>query len=214
MKSLIILGSGGHGKVVAETALITNNFKKIAFLDDKYEQSDRSFNFNGIKIIGKFNLAKQLLDQNIFNSAIVAIGDSYLRLELLNELKQYGYNIPSIIHPSSYISPSCVIKNGTVVFAQVAIQSNVKIGMGNIINTSSSIDHDSVLSEGVHVCPGARIAGNVNIGSGSTIGIGSSIIQNISIGTNVTIGAGAVVIRDLGNNLIAKGVPAKVKLES
>ena len=210
MNSLLILGAGGHGKVVAETALMSDEFKNIAFLDDKYEEKDAVFSCNEIQIIGKFNRAKDLLEKNIYNTAIVAIGDSSLRINLINKLKSYGFNIATIIHPSSWISPSCIIESGTVVFAQVAIQSNVKIGMGNIINTSSSIDHDSVLGDGVHICPGARIAGNVKIGSKSTIGIGSSIIQNISVGINVTIGAGAAVVKDLGDNLTAKGVPAKV----
>lgn len=211
MKSLIILGAGGHGKVVGETALISRSFKNISFLDDKFNKNN-SLNFQGIPLIEKLNYIETISCKNSFECAIVAFGDSSLRINWINKLKSYGYEIPSIIHPSAVISPSCLIKEGTVVFAQAAIQSDVIINRGNIINTSSSVDHDSFLDEGVHICPGARIAGNVQIGAKTTIGIGSSINKGIKIGSNVIVGAGAAVVNDINDNLIAKGVPAKVKI--
>ena len=211
MKSLIILGAGGHGKVVCETALISRNFKNISFLDDKFNKNN-SFIFQGIPLIGKLNYIETVSCKNSFECAIVAFGDSSLRINWINKLKSYGYEIPSIIHPSAFISPSSLIKEGTVVFAQAAIQSDVIINRGNIINTASSVDHDSILDEGVHICPGARIAGNVKIGAKTTIGIGSSINKGIKIGSNVIVGAGAAVVNDINDNLIAKGVPAKVKI--
>ena len=214
MKSLIILGAGGHGKVVAETALISNKFKRISFLDDFYNPNSDKFVFQGIPLIGKLSSSKNLLSKENFDSAIVAFGDPNLRLNWINKLDIYGYEIPKIIHPSAWISPSSIIKKGTVIFAQAAIQSNVTIGMGSIINTASSVDHDSFLSEGVHICPGARVAGNVIIGSKSIIGIGSSINKGIKIGSDVIVGAGAAVVRNINDNLIAKGVPAKVKIKS
>jgi len=212
LKSLIILGAGGHGKVVAETALISNRFKSISFLDDKFEHKKNSFTFRGINLIGKLNYAECFSCKKTFEYAMVAFGDSNLRLDRIRKLNNFGYEMPSIIHPSAWISPSCNIQQGTVVFAQAAIQSDVIIGEGNIINTGSSVDHDCILGEGVHICPGARIAGNVHIGAKSTIGIGSSINKGIKIGSNVIVGAGAAVVRDIGNNLIAKGVPAKAKI--
>jgi len=213
LKSLIILGAGGHGKVVAETALISKKFKNISFIDDKFDNKN-SFSFQGIDLIGKLNYVETFLCRKSFECATVAFGDSNLRLDWIRKLNNYGYEMPPIIHPSACISPSCNIQKGTVVFAQAAIQSDVIIGVGNIINTGSSVDHDCILDEGVHICPGARIAGDVKIGSKTTIGIGSSVNRGIRIGRNVIVGAGAAVVKNVNDNLIAKGVPAKVKINS
>ena len=210
MKSLLILGAGGHGKVVAETALALDRYSKIAFLDDKFNPKNE-YEFQGIKIIGNLDLSQEIFDKNIYQEAIVAIGDSITRINWLKKLKVIGYKIPNIIHPSAWVSPSCSIKEGTIVFAQAAIQSNAIIGKGSIINTSSSVDHDCIIHEGVHICPGARLAGDVQVGEKSIIGIGSSINEGIIIGKNVIVGAGAAVISNLDDNVIAKGVPAKLK---
>ena len=211
MKSLLILGAGGHGKVVAETALALDRYSKIAFLDDKFNPKNE-YKFQGIKIIGNLDLSEEIFDKNIYQEAIVAIGDSITRINLLKKLKGIGYKIPNIIHPSAWVSPSSSIKEGTVIFAQSVIQSEVEIGFGGIINTACSIDHDSIIHEGVHICPGARLAGAVEVGDHSIIGIGSTIIKGIKIGKNVIIGAGAAVVSNFDDNVIAMGVPAKVKL--
>ena len=211
MKSLIILGAGGHGKVVAETALATNKYQKISFLDDKFSKNSFSKDFFKINIIGDLSFAQELKTQEMFNDAIVAIGNSSIRLKWIKKLKKLNYTIPSILHPSAWISPSSTIQDGTVVFAQAAIQSNAIIGSGSIINTSSSVDHDCILKEGVHICPGARLAGDVKVGEKSIVGIGASINEGIFIGKNVIVGAGAAVISDLDDNVIAKGVPAKLQ---
>lgn len=214
MKSLIILGAGGHGKVVAETALTLNKYQEISFLDDKFSKDKVLKDFLGINIIGNLNFSEELKKKQVFSDAIVAIGDSTLRLKWIKRLKNFNYQIPSILHPSAWIAPSSYIAEGSVVLAQAAIQSNAIIGLGSIINTSSSVDHDSILYEGVHICPGARLAGDVKVGEKSIIGIGASINEGIIIGKNVIVGAGAAVISNLGDNVIAKGVPAKSKLES
>ena len=73
------------------------------------------------------------------------------------------------------------------------------------------MDHDCILKEGVHICPGARLAGDVKVGEKSIVGIGASINEGIFIGKNVIVGAGAAVISDLDDNVIAKGVPAKLQ---
>ena len=80
MKSLIILGAGGHGKVVYETALISRNFKNISFLDDKFVNKNSSFIAQGVPLIGKLNYIKTISCKKSFECAIVAFGDSILRI--------------------------------------------------------------------------------------------------------------------------------------
>ena len=213
MNSIIILGAGGHGKVVADTLVSLYKDLEVFFFDDKYIKNEL-YALNSYPVLGKINDAfnNDMLSDHL--QAFVAIGNSKERLLLTNKLSSFGYKIPYIIHPSSYISPSASISKGALVLANTVIQASAKIGNSVIINNGSTVDHDCNLEDGVHVCPGVHIAGNVSIGKRSWVGIGSSIIQNISIGSDVTIGAGSVVINDIPSHQTAYGIPAKVKEDS
>jgi sugar O-acyltransferase (sialic acid O-acetyltransferase NeuD family) len=205
MSSLLILGAGGHAKVVAETALTNNPSSRVAFLDDRPLTS-----ILGWPVLGPLDQALHPLIQAQFPAGLVAIGHSATRLRWLAQLQSAGYQLPLLIHPSAWISPSAEIGPGSVVFSQAAVQAHAVIGFGSILNTGCSVDHDSQLSAGVHICPGARLGGEVQVGARSWIGIGASVIQQVRIGSDVTVGAGAAVVRDLPNGVTAVGVPARV----
>lgn len=209
MSSLLILGAGGHSKVVLETAISSNSFSSYAFLDDRFQSSSDNCYFSGYPIIGSLADASKFLYNSHWDFACVALGDSSLRLKLIYELLLKGFSLPSLIHSSSTVSSTAIVGPGSVVFANSVVQPSVNIGAGCIVNTSSTVDHDCVLSDGVHVCPGAHLAGEVQVGKLSLIGVGASIIQGIHIGSDVIVGAGAAVVRDLPNGCTAVGVPAR-----
>jgi len=205
MSRLLILGAGGHAKVVAETVLASGCASSIAFLDDRHLPP-----MLGWPVLGRLDLALDQSLQEKFSAALVAIGHPISRLRWLANLQAAGYRIPLLIHPSAWISPSAQIGPGSVVFAQAAVQAQAVIGIGAILNTGCSVDHDAQLSDAVHVCPGARLAGEVKVGARSWIGIGASVIQQVHIGSDVTVGAGAAVVSDLPDGVTAVGVPARV----
>ena len=213
MTSLLILGAGGHGAVIADTVKSLSVYDTVSFLDDSY-LSDPALTVLGIPVIGPLALSLDKSTCKEYTSAIVAIGDAGLRLYWLSKLQSVGYELPPIIHPSAYVSTSAILASGSVVLAMAAVQSRAVIGLGAIINTSSSVDHDSILCDGVHVCPGSHLAGGVHVGSRSCIGIGSSVIQQVSIGSDVTIGAGAAVIDDIPDSSTAVGIPARLLSQS
>ena len=190
--------------MVAETALAAGLASRITFLDDRSLSP-----VLGWPVIGPLENALSPSIRSQFPSALVAIGDASTRLSWLIKLKNMGYQLPHLVHPSASISPSAQIGPGTVVFAHAAVQAQVVMGSGIILNTGCSVDHDSHLGDGVHVCPGARLAGEVSVGSRSWIGIGASVIQQVRIGSDVTVGAGAAVVRDLLNGVTVVGVPAR-----
>ncbi|WP_341885266.1 NeuD/PglB/VioB family sugar acetyltransferase [Synechococcus sp. UW140] len=205
MSGLLILGAGGHAKVVAETALASGVASGLAFLDDR--SLPRVL---GWPVLGPLDQALDTSIQAEFTAALVAIGHPATRLHWLARLQASGYQLPLLIHPSACISPSAQIGHGTVVFAQAAVQAQAVIGIGAILNTGCSVDHDVRLADGVHICPGARLAGEVQVGARSCIGIGASVIQQVCIGSDVVVGAGAAVVRDLPDGVTAVGVPAHV----
>lgn len=205
MSSLLILGAGGHAKVMAEAALASDAASSIAFLDDRPLPPSL-----GWPVLGRLDLALDPSIQEKFSAALVGIGHPATRLRWLAKLQDAGYRLPLLIHPSAWVSPSAKIGPGTVVFSQAAVQAQAVIGIGAILNTGCSVDHDAQLSDGVHVCPGAHLAGEVNVGTRSWIGICASVSQCVRIGSDVIVGAGAAVVRDLPDSVTAVGVPARV----
>ncbi|MBS4539278.1 acetyltransferase [Clostridium sp. D2Q-11] len=203
MSKLMILGAGGHGKVVAEVASLMNKWSEIVFFDDNVDLKK----VNGFKVVDDLENCKKYKMQ--YENAFVAIGNNKLRIKLINDLSNEGFKIPLLIHPFTCISNKVKIDEGTVVMAGAVINANSLIGKGCIINTSCSIDHDCILKDGVHISPGVHIGGTTQIGKFTWICIGSSISNNINIGHNSVIAAGATVVNDIENYALAVGTPAK-----
>ena len=204
MNKLLILGAGGHGKVVAETALLTGKWNEVSFLDDKYKNLNNEKNVVGV-------LNEYIKFKDIYDDAFVAIGKNYLRLMWINKLLNSGYNVPKIVHPFSFISGKCKIGFGTIVMAGVVVNTNTEVKNGCILNTSISVNHDCVINDGVHLSPGVHIGGTTIIGEKSWICIGANVSNNLSIGRNVVVAAGASVIKNIDDNVMVAGVPATVK---
>jgi sugar O-acyltransferase (sialic acid O-acetyltransferase NeuD family) len=204
MSKLLILGAGGHGKVVLDVAKITGKWDLISFLDDR----DGLKEVMEIPVIGKLEDYKSFRED--YNYAFVAIGNNELRLEWLEKLSKEGFIIPKIIHPFSSLSKNVEVGMGTIIMPGVVLNTCAKVGNGCILNTNCSIDHDCILGDAVHLSPGVSIGGTVIVKSKVWLGIGSSISNNIVIGNNSIVAAGAVVIKDVPDNVIVAGIPAKV----
>jgi len=204
MNQLLILGAGGHGKVMAEAAGANGAWQRIALLDDRHEMLNGTLRW---PVIGRVAEASRFVAE--YSDAMVAVGDSATRLSWLDMLVDQGFRIPVLTHPAAWVSASAVLGAGCVVMANATLQSDCELGRGCIVNTGSTVDHDCQLADGVHVCPGVNLGGGVQVGKGSWLGIGSSVIHGIRIGEHVTVGAGAVVIDDIADGLTVAGVPAK-----
>ena len=189
MNRLIIIGAGGHGRVVADIASVPT-----VFLDE-----DTSL--QGVAGTPS-ELSSLAVDGD---GVIVAIGDNNTRLEVLGDIEQ----ATTILHRSSVVSDSATLGFGTVVFAGAIINAYATLGIGCIVNTGATVDHDCLLADGVHISPGANLGGNVTVGECSWVGIGACVKNGVSIGKNVIVGAGAAVVQDVPDNVTVVGVPAK-----
>jgi len=199
---LIIIGASGHGKVVADIAILLNQWKTIAFLDD----NETIKSCMGYPVIGKTNdFSFYVQDSDFF----VAVGNNQSREEITNYIEKANGNIVTLIHPNAIIGSFVEIGKGTVIMAGAVINPCAIIGRGCIINTSSIIEHDDFLSDFVHVSPGVHLAGSVSIGYRTWIGIGTTVIQDISIDTDVVIGAASLVIRNIDTSGLYVGIPIK-----
>lgn len=204
MKSLAILGAGGHAKVVADAALCSG-WQNITFFDDKWPETGH------ISTWSISGTTQSLIERaSEFDGIVVAIGNNAVRMQKIRIFLNQKLPLETIIHPSAIISPSAVLAAGTVVFARAVLNPECTIGLGSIINTGAIIEHDCMIGHSVHISPGVSLSGHVHVGDFSWLGIGSCVRQCIKIGSRVMVGAGSVVIKDLPDDCLAFGVPAKI----
>lgn len=191
---LVIIGAGGHGRVIADIAIL-NGYDDIVFLDDSPSVSTAG----PVKEFSK----------HLSADFIVAIGSNSIRKNIQKQLENAHAKVVSLIHPQAVVASDVIIGNGSVVMAGSVINPGVIIGNGVIINTCSSVDHDCIIADYVHISVGSHIAGSVSIGDETVVGAGATVINNISICKNCLIGAGAVVVKDIPFPDTYVGIPAK-----
>lgn len=199
MRPLVVVGAGGHAKVVIATARAAG-FTVTTLVDD--DPALWGTHLLGVEISGPTGPA--LEDVNA--TCVLAIGRNATRRKLGAGAR---CELATLAHPSAVIDASVRLGPGAVVFAGAVIQPDTTLGSLAIINTGASVDHDGVLGEAVHVAPGARLAGNVSLGDEVFVGIGAVIVPGIRVGARATIGAGAVVVHELAPDVVAIGVPAR-----
>lgn len=204
-KKIILIGTGGHAKVVLDIIKSENKFNVIGCVASDTNQTQ----FEGLPVFGTDEILPVIFEKGITN-VFVAIGDNEIRKKIINLSKKIGFNIVTTIHPSALISKTAMISNGTCIMPGAIINSHALIGEGVIINTNSSVDHDCIVDNFSHLAPGSSLAGNVSIKEGSFLGIGTKVIPRVTIGAWSIIGAGGVVIKNIPDFSKALGVPAKV----
>ncbi len=201
MKQLCIIGAGGYGKVVAEIAELQNKYGEIFFLDDASVES-----CGGYRVVG---VVSEYIKHVKNCDFVVAIGNNETRKKIIEKLLKANAILPTLIHPCSTVSKSAQIALGCVVMAGTIVNANARIGQGTILNTCCSVDHDDQIGEYCHISVGAHLAGTVETGDNVFIGVGGIIKNNVRICSNVVIGAGAVVVKDVVEEGVYIGVPAR-----
>jgi len=210
MAKYAIWGSSGHGKVLRD--LIFENGDTISVLFDN-NQSAIAIVSNAPIFFGieGFNEWCSLEKDHSAYIAAAAIGgaNGKVRLNIYDIFKRQGFLCDSIIHSSSVISRSASVGFFSQVLAGVVVASEVKIGNACIINNSVNVDHECIIDDGVHVAPGAILCGCVHVHRNAFIGAGAIVLPRIDIGENSIVGAGAVVTKNIPQNTIVYGNPAK-----
>lgn len=202
---VVIVGSGGHAKVVIELVRARGNYLVLGctgLAEDGFVLSD-------VPILGTDNVLPALLARGVKN-AFVAIGNNRRRLRLLAQVAEMGFELVNAVSPNAVVSPSATLGRGIAIMAGAVINASARIGDGAIINTNAGVDHDCSIGRGAHIGPGSTLAGNVEVGCEAFLGVGTCVIPGTRIGNRATIGAGSVVIRDIPDDATAMGVPARV----
>ena len=196
---MYLFGASGHAKVIIDS--LKSSGERISGLFDDNPDVKELLEY---AVYGSFD-QNRLGDEEL----IISVGLNHIRKKIVEKLPAdilYG----QAIHPSATISTYASLGVGTVVMQGAIIQSSVSIGKHCIINTTASVDHDCIIDEYVHISPNATLCGAVSVGEGSQVGAGAVVIPGIKIGKWSLVAAGAVVMKDVPDNVLVLGNPARV----
>jgi sugar O-acyltransferase (sialic acid O-acetyltransferase NeuD family) len=192
-----LIGAGGHGLVVLDVLL-----KQGIHIDGFIDSTAKTDPIRGISCSPQAETTIGEADQ-----IIISIGSNAIRKKLA---AAHAGRFLTAIHPTAVIDETATIGEGSVVMAAAVLNARVSIGRHVIINTGAIVEHECVIADYAHISPNATLCGNVHVGEGSQVGAGAVVIPNIRIGSGSMIGAGSVVIRDVPNNTLVFGNPARV----
>lgn len=206
---MLIIGAKGFAKEVLEVFHQLNQTENLAFYDDVNTDID-DYMYNKYPILKTDDQAKSFFKKN-GNDFTIGIGNPALRFKLYNKFINLGGKFSSSISPLATIGNYDVqIGKGCNVLSGSIFSNSTKIGIGCIVYYGVIITHDCIIEDFVELSPGVTLLGAVTIRSYSQIGSNSTILPNITIGKNSIIGAGSVVTKDIPDNCVAVGTPAKV----
>ncbi len=190
MKKLIVLGAGGHAKVLID--IIHSKSGDILAVCDLNPLRDGT-DLLGERVMGNEDIVFRSDPESVMLvNGVGSVGETKVRTDLFLRFKKLGYAFANVISPDSCVSENAEIGEGTCVMQGAVIQAGCRIGNNVIVNTSASVDHDCRIDDHCHIAPGVTISGNVRIGPETHIGCGATVIQGLRIGKHVVVAAGAV----------------------
>lgn len=188
---VVVVGAGGHGRVVADI-LLTGGRAVAGFLDDRVVGP-----VSGLPVLGPFARA---LDPGFVRgrTLIVALGDTARRIDLSQAILRAGAALAAAIHPSVVIAGGARVGAGSSVSAGAVIGTGASVGRFCIVNTAAVVDHDCQVADGAFLAPGVRLCGGVLVGAGAFLGAGVIALPGVRIAAGARVRAGTVVDVDFG----------------
>jgi sugar O-acyltransferase (sialic acid O-acetyltransferase NeuD family) len=206
---MLIIGARGFAIEVLEVLYQLDELEQLAFYDDVNSDMPEKL-FNRFPVLKNMEKATQYF-KKVDNRFAIGIGNSILRKRMYEKFAAIGGVPASIISPKATIGHfNSIIKEGCNIMTGAVITNEVLIEKGCLINLNCTIGHNSIIGDFVEISPGVNISGNCMIGSYSNIGTNATLLPEISIGSNVIVGAGAVVTKNVPDNCLIMGVPAKI----
>jgi UDP-perosamine 4-acetyltransferase len=210
MKTLII-GAGGHARVVYEILHSDLNADLMAFVDNSPRGSQEEI--MGVPVIGPHGVVEDQIEDGA-KGVSIAVGDNEIRANHYEKFTDMGLTPINAVHDNAHISPNASIRHGVVIQSSAEVMTNSVIGDNSIINTGAIVEHETTVGDHTHIGPGTTIAGRVDIEDGVDIGMGCDIKEHVHIGENAVVGAGSVVLDDVPADTMIAGSPAEVKREA
>ena len=188
-RTLLIVGAGGHGKAVAEAAILGREWSRVLFVDDRWPELKQCSGWPVVSNLEGLSAAAPLVD-----GAIVAIGNNELREHGVNAVCRSGIPLSSVIHPRAFVSPSARIGIGSAVMTMAVVGTDAVVDMAAIINAGATVDHDAVLEDFAHLGVGVQLAGGVRIKARAWLQAGCSAGYGVVVPERAVVAPGAALV--------------------
>jgi sugar O-acyltransferase (sialic acid O-acetyltransferase NeuD family) len=196
-KQAVLLGAGGHAKVVLSLARV-NGLQVIGVCDPALAGTGVT-QWRGLEVLGGDEALGKLSAEKLFllNGVGQVVG-SDARRALYERCRAQGFRFPTLVHPTACVDASARLADGVQVMAAAVVQADAVVGENTIVNTGASIDHDGRIGSHVHVAPGAVLCGDVEVADRAFIGSGALILPGVRVGLGAIVAAGSTLPRSLG----------------
>lgn len=195
---LILLGAGGHAKVVLSLAQSLG--WQVTGVCDPILAAQETTVWRGVPVLG----GDEALDAMVPDSTRLANGIGQIvagagaRIRAFETCTARGFVFPALVHPSAVVDGTVSMEDGVQVMAGAVLQADACVGANSIVNTRASVDHDAVIERHVHIAPGATLSGAVRVGERAFVGAGATVAHGLHIGADAFLCAGALLSRNLG----------------
>jgi sugar O-acyltransferase (sialic acid O-acetyltransferase NeuD family) len=205
---IVIIGGGGHGRVVIDIVERMPALALAGILDDGLPLGETVL---GHAVLGKpADLPRLIRDRDV-DGAVVAVGDNWTRSQVVASIRSMTPSLafPNVIHPAAQVGKHVRLGQGNVLMAGAVVNCNATVGDFCVLNTNCSVDHDSVLGNFVSFAPNSCAGGGAEVGDFSAVCLGANVIDRVKIGPQTVVGAGATVLHDMPANALVYGTPAR-----
>ncbi|MCB2287722.1 acetyltransferase [Clostridium algidicarnis] len=210
MEKIILIGSGQHANVVLYNIKCQNKYEVIGYFESDIHKVNKYYNNLQVLKCYKDQDLKQLIKKYNTNKFFIGFGNMEYRKRVFKQFVNDGWEPVNIFHPNAVISKYAHIGRGVLIECGCLITPNPIIGDNVVVNTGSQVNHDNVIEDHVYIASGVILSGGVTIGENTLIDDGVIVTLGKKIGQNCLIGAGSVVTKNIENDVVAYGNPAKV----
>lgn len=205
MPKLILVAASGLAREVLAVLRGTGEATDVVVVDDAPSMWGGSL--DGAAVIGGLECVFDHADHQV----LVCAGRGTTRRVLVRRLSALGVapdRYAHLVHPSVDVPDDCTVGRGTILLAQVALTSRVRLGDHVVVMPNATLTHDDVVDDYATLCAGVTLGGNVHIGSGAYLGMNASVREAITVGEDSVLGMGAALVADLPQRQMWAGVPA------
>ncbi len=213
MASIVLIGGGGHARVVIDAVRARGEHSVQAIVDVAARVGE---SVDGVPIVGTVDDLARLRGEGAFGCVIAvgSVGDPSARIREAARARQEGLALLTVVHPAASVSTSATLGEGVFVGAGAVVGAGALLGECAIINSAAVVDHDCSVGAFAHIAPGAALSGGVTVGDRAHVGTGASVMQGVRIGADSVVGVGSAVVRDVPDGATAFGNPCRVRSES